>query len=511
MSSLSPGGGTGVGEANGASRKRRTPHPPQRFVAVPASEDNKWKRRRDLTESDDDTPPPFTTAPTTATTNPGPASSSDAQASSLNAGMAAAHATDDVTAAAMSTSSQLASQGGPIHHDRVRTGNGSPPAAHAMLPRSPLSRVEWEWEGSPLPDTFDPRPEDEQEYVHYPSVRCTQDGDEDVVLHLGDAIHLKAPDDVSTRPYVARIRGFCGPKNAADAAKLFPTSPGNTVNDKYVIIEWLFRPEDLRCGRLPSHGLDELFMRRQGTNASGVYPLDCVESKCLLFDYPEYCRFRAVQRRAKTLGLPIPSEHETAYFVRSWHDNEDLYRMHKARQPNSEGGGGVGSSASDTPHHPSKLQRMVQINKRNLKGETKLHTACIKGSVDKVRRLLDDEASVDVTCNAGWTPLHEAVLGDHVSIVKMLIHRGADVNVPNPEGTLPLHDAAANNSIDMVRLLLRKGASNDIPDHRGKLPADLATNPEVVEILETKPRGRRVASMHADFLMTDHAHGKLGP
>lgn len=66
--------------------------------------------------------------------------------------------------------------------------------------------------------------------------------------------------------------------------------------------------------------------------------------------------------------------------------------------------------------------------KKNKKGETLLHTACINGNVDMVKTLLGYGHPVDVRDNAGWLPIHEACICGHLEIVKLLVEQKADIN-----------------------------------------------------------------------------------
>ncbi len=117
-------------------------------------------------------------------------------------------------------------------------------------------------------------------------------------------------------------------------------------------------------------------------------------------------------------------------------------------------------SPRDTPTGKSKIHR------RNERGETPLHLACIKGDITTVNNLIDQGADIDAIDNAGiiiiiiiviislllflltikgWTPLHEACNHGHVNIVAVLIDKGVNVNVEGMGGDTPLHDAVINN------------------------------------------------------------------
>lgn len=73
---------------------------------------------------------------------------------------------------------------------------------------------------------------------------------------------------------------------------------------------------------------------------------------------------------------------------------------------------------------PSMLQ------KRNEKGETPLHRACIDGRFATVRDLVEVRSHpLNVEDNAGWTPLHDACNCGNLEIVRFLVEHGADVEV----------------------------------------------------------------------------------
>lgn len=100
--------------------------------------------------------------------------------------------------------------------------------------------------------------------------------------------------------------------------------------------------------------------------------------------------------------------------------------------------------------------------KRNEKGETPVHIACMSGNLNQVRRLLDQGHAVNIRDNAGWMPLHEAANYGHSDIVKLLIERGASINDKGGkmcDGVTALHDACGNGNLEVVEALLDAGAN----------------------------------------------------
>lgn len=123
---------------------------------------------------------------------------------------------------------------------------------------------------------------------------------------------------------------------------------------------------------------------------------------------------------------------------------------------------------------PRRVCRKLE-QRRNEKGETPLHTACIRGSLKQVQYLLKMGHGVNVRDHAGWTPLHEAANHGHLEIVMALTEAGADLSNPGGpkcEGVTPLHDAAQNGHLKVVKYLLEKGASPTARNDNGLYPLD---------------------------------------
>ena len=120
-------------------------------------------------------------------------------------------------------------------------------------------------------------------------------------------------------------------------------------------------------------------------------------------------------------------------------------------------------------------KRVVNIEKRNPRGETPLQVACAKGDEDKVRSLLEDGANCNTQDNNGWTPIHDACTGLRTNIVRILLQSGANPSVPGgPERLTPLHDAVSGGDLEIIRLLVSHGADRDAKDSEGRTPRNIA-------------------------------------
>ncbi|XP_044149724.1 tonsoku-like protein [Bufo gargarizans] len=115
----------------------------------------------------------------------------------------------------------------------------------------------------------------------------------------------------------------------------------------------------------------------------------------------------------------------------------------------------------------------IRWNRRNEKGETPLHRACIEGNAKVVQCLLEKGHPVNPRDYCGWTPLHEACNHGHHDIVQLLLDRGAHINDPGGplcEGITPLHDALSSGNFHVAQLLIRRGASVTQKTTKGKPP-----------------------------------------
>lgn len=114
------------------------------------------------------------------------------------------------------------------------------------------------------------------------------------------------------------------------------------------------------------------------------------------------------------------------------------------------------------PQRMTRGSRTLTI-KRNNKGETQLHQACISGNLELARRLIEQGHTVNVRDHAGWLPLHEACNHGYRDVVELLLNKGATVAINDKGGTscdgiTPLYDACANGFLDVAELLLERGA-----------------------------------------------------
>ncbi|KRT81298.1 Ankyrin repeat-containing protein [Oryctes borbonicus] len=120
-----------------------------------------------------------------------------------------------------------------------------------------------------------------------------------------------------------------------------------------------------------------------------------------------------------------------------------------------------------------RIRNKSMLMRKNHKGETQLHVACINGNTAVVQQLLERGHLVNVRDNCGWLPIHEACNYGHLEIIKLLVEKGATVNDRGGikcDGVTPLHDAASNGHLEVVEYLMDKGALLIAKKDNGETP-----------------------------------------
>ncbi|XP_034072826.1 ankyrin repeat domain-containing protein 11 isoform X2 [Gymnodraco acuticeps] len=134
-----------------------------------------------------------------------------------------------------------------------------------------------------------------------------------------------------------------------------------------------------------------------------------------------------------------------------------------------------------TPNSASKTKD--KVNKRNERGETRLHRSAIRGETRRIKELISEGADVNVKDFAGWTALHEACNRGYYDVAKQLLAAGAEVNTKGLDDDTPLHDASNNGHFKVVKLLLRYGGDPRQSNRRGETALKVANSPTMLNLL----------------------------
>jgi uncharacterized protein len=95
-----------------------------------------------------------------------------------------------------------------------------------------------------------------------------------------------------------------------------------------------------------------------------------------------------------------------------------------------------------------------------------------------------DLTDVNSTGMTGDTLLHSAVIRASIEDVDLLIGSGAKVNAQGDLGNTPLHHAASRGLSDIANKLIASGANRHLKNEVGQTPADLATLMKHIELAE---------------------------
>ena len=133
------------------------------------------------------------------------------------------------------------------------------------------------------------------------------------------------------------------------------------------------------------------------------------------------------------------------------------------------------------------LTKGIDINIRNYKGETPLHTAVKFNREETAFYLLSKGADPNARNMWNHTPLYYPESGERYNIMKELIAHGATVNITDANNHTPLYYAAMHDKTGKtVELLLSKGAKVNIKNDVGSTPLHISTftsNLKAAEIL----------------------------
>src|SRR5260370_5297509 len=157
--------------------------------------------------------------------------------------------------------------------------------------------------------------------------------------------------------------------------------------------------------------------------------------------------------------------------------------------------------ANDTAIANLLLQKGVDVNAKDVTGETPLMNAASYGNLETTRMLLAKGADVNAVSVAEgqqmkngllalgvMTPLLLTVAYGGPEEVKMLLDDGATVNVQDVRGMTPLMLAVATDRADarVEKLLLEKGGDTAVKSKKGETAADWAqkfSNPQILAAL----------------------------
>uniref|UniRef100_A0A2K5HSC5 Uncharacterized protein n=1 Tax=Colobus angolensis palliatus TaxID=336983 RepID=A0A2K5HSC5_COLAP len=141
-----------------------------------------------------------------------------------------------------------------------------------------------------------------------------------------------------------------------------------------------------------------------------------------------------------------------------------------------------------------KLEKMIKkttmdLNIKDAKKRTALHSACFSGHEEVVTLLVDRKCQLDVLDGENRTPLMKALQCQRDACANILIDSGADPNIVDVYGNTAVHYAVYSENLSVVVKLLSCGADIEVKNKAGHTPLLLAIrkrSEQIVEFLLTK-------------------------
>nr|XP_032824710.1 ankyrin repeat domain-containing protein 31 isoform X2 [Petromyzon marinus] len=273
------------------------------------------------------------------------------------------------------------------------------------------------------------------------------------IIYLEDAIETNVPKN----KYNEKLRTCAKYKERTDSCA---ENPGNIKVDEVTSCSKTTSPLSCQEDTIAddasntSCSLDVLC----GEHTAGQITENNVESCSVevLLDSTEYSNF--------DLQFP-PEVRKSSRLARKWKDGPPTFFWR-----------GVKNIKRETHNY---------VNVCNIKGETQLHFAALKGHLSKVKSLIQSGSDVNAPDYAGWTPLHVASTHGFVNVVLELVRAKARVNCRGLDDITPLHDAAKCGHWKVVQCLLENGADPRMKNAHGKTALELCQGARVQHLLSS--------------------------
>jgi tetratricopeptide (TPR) repeat protein len=144
----------------------------------------------------------------------------------------------------------------------------------------------------------------------------------------------------------------------------------------------------------------------------------------------------------------------------------------------------VAVSANSKEIVEALLTEDCDVNEKDYKGNTALHTLVIQGGDLSIAELLvSKNMTIDTKNQEGYTPLQVAATLGNKKLVAFLVAKGADVNNKAKNGMSVLHDASAAGVVENVEFFISRGAEVNALDAKGNTPYDYATSQEIKDMI----------------------------
>jgi len=123
----------------------------------------------------------------------------------------------------------------------------------------------------------------------------------------------------------------------------------------------------------------------------------------------------------------------------------------------------------------------IDLYKKSSLLSTSLHFAVIGGNAETISYIINSGVNINSRNLYGETPLLWCCKEGNLEIAKVLVEHGAKINIRDGEGNTPLHWAAEYNQHEMVSYFLSKGTSLNRNNDLQQTPIDIAIENQSLE------------------------------
>ncbi|WP_265027666.1 ankyrin repeat domain-containing protein [Wolbachia endosymbiont (group B) of Chorthippus parallelus] len=129
------------------------------------------------------------------------------------------------------------------------------------------------------------------------------------------------------------------------------------------------------------------------------------------------------------------------------------------------------------------------VDSRGRNNWTPLHYAARHGRLAVVEFLIGEDADINLKDTNRNKPLHVAAQYGHTNVMEFFLRKnreGLSIDDKGISGKTALHQAAEKSHSASVEFLIEKGADINIQDSEENTPLQLATDPEIIKLLQDK-------------------------
>lgn len=148
----------------------------------------------------------------------------------------------------------------------------------------------------------------------------------------------------------------------------------------------------------------------------------------------------------------------------------------------------------------------LDVNDRNVWGQTVLHLAVEEGNTELIRGLVQHGADLHAKDLSEKQPLHVAAENGWDHIVDFLIKEGANINSLDKYQSTPLHFAAWNNQSTIALTLIKAGCDVDLRDSCGQTAYDVAEFRSNFDFLQFYQKHYRLQNLKQISKFSKHAN-----